>query len=99
MFHSLSSFPSPVQLFSHIPEVDLQCSGSELHMMFCVDSCSVFRDLMIYLAENRDLKEEIIEDNATPVTTTTYTTVPEVQLHVYMYMYILYNMSTCICRM
>ena len=43
------------QLFSHVPDTDIQCSGSELHFMFCVDSCSVFRDLILYLAQNRDL--------------------------------------------
>ena len=43
------------QLLSSIPEVDFQCSGSELHFMLCVDSCSLLRDLILYISENRDL--------------------------------------------
>lgn len=42
------------QFLSAVPAVDFQCSGSELQFMMCIDSCLVFRDLLIYLAESKD---------------------------------------------
>ena len=36
-------------------------------MMFCVDSCSVFRDILIYLAENRDIANETEPTDDQPV--------------------------------
>lgn len=46
------------QIFSKVPEVDLQCSGSGIHVHLCVDSCQFLRDLLLYLSRNGDLQQQ-----------------------------------------
>ena len=45
-----------LQLFSHLPEVSLECSSNVLQMHTCVDSCIALRDLLVYLASDGDLR-------------------------------------------
>ena len=53
---SLSSlYVSAFQLFSHLPELSLECSSNVLQIHTCVDSCVALRDLLVYLASDGDL--------------------------------------------
>lgn len=45
-----------VQLFSHMPDVSLECSSNVLQIHTCVDSCTALRDLLVYLANDGDLQ-------------------------------------------
>lgn len=44
-----------MQLFSHMPDVSLECSSNVLQIHTCVDSCIALRDLLVYLASDGDL--------------------------------------------
>ena len=46
------------QLFSHLPEVSLECSSNVLQIHTCIDSCVALRDLLVYLASDGDLREQ-----------------------------------------
>ena len=57
---SLSLSVSLCQIFAKVPEVDLQCSGSEIHFHLCVDSCQILRDLLLYLSRNGDIQQQTV---------------------------------------
>lgn len=46
------------QLFSHLPDISLECSSNVLQIHTCVDSCIALRDLLVYLANDGDLQPE-----------------------------------------
>ena len=56
--HTLSQ-----QLFSHLPELSLECSSNILQIHTCVDSCVALRDLLVYLASDGDLRAHQAEDS------------------------------------
>jgi autophagy-related protein 2 len=46
------------KLFSHLPDISLECSSNVLQIHTCVDSCIALRDLLIYLASDGDLRPQ-----------------------------------------
>ena len=48
-----------LQLFSHLPDISLECSSNVLQIHTCVDSCIALRDLLVYLASDGDLRPQL----------------------------------------